>query len=225
VPAWALANQRLHQLRGATRCHDRVEAPWLLDRPINGESRLLTVDSALVPTLKLRGFFVMDNLGSHTSRAVRRAIRAAGAPLLLRPKYAPDHNPIEQRFSKLNHWLRNAAKRGRDACWTTIAQILDAVSPSANVGVISLTAAMLLLELIPLQGWIAEVAHTDGWGLRCHVLDTLVVRSTARSRRGRSSVAEEKSEPALTRRFGAAGRGAFRKSVPEDGRHTTPESR
>ena len=63
--------------------HDRVEAPWLLDGPINGESFRLYVDKVLVPTLRPGDIVVMDNLGSHKSKAVRRAIRAAGARLLL----------------------------------------------------------------------------------------------------------------------------------------------
>jgi RNA-directed DNA polymerase len=28
-----------------------------------------------------------------------------------------------------------------------------------------------------IQGWIADVAHADSWGLRRHVLDSLVIRS------------------------------------------------
>jgi transposase len=53
----------------------------------------------------------MDNLGSHKGKAVRRAIRSAGARLFLLPKYSPDLNPIEKLFAKLKHWLRKAAKR------------------------------------------------------------------------------------------------------------------
>src|SRR5580700_1409099 len=53
----------------------------------------------------------MDNLGSHKGKAVRRAIRSAGAKLFFLPKYSPDLNPIEQVFAKLKHLLRNAAAR------------------------------------------------------------------------------------------------------------------
>ena len=45
----------------------------------------------------------MDNLGSHKSLAVRRAIRDAGAHLLFLQPYSPDLNPIEQAFAKLKH--------------------------------------------------------------------------------------------------------------------------
>jgi transposase len=111
----------------ALRC-DRVEAPWLLDGPINGESFLLYVDQLLVPTLKPGDIVVMDNLGSHKGKAVRQAIRAAGAKLLFLPKYSPDLNPIEQLFSKLKHWLRHAAERTYDTLCKAIGNILPNVS-------------------------------------------------------------------------------------------------
>lgn len=64
--------------------HDRVDAPWLIDGPINGERFQLYVDKVLVPTLEPGDIVVMDNLGSHKGKAVRRAIRSAGAKLFLR---------------------------------------------------------------------------------------------------------------------------------------------
>ena len=64
----------------ALRC-DRVEAPWLIDGPINGARFLLYIDKVLVPTLKPGDIVVMDNLCSHKGKAVRRAIRAV-APIL-----------------------------------------------------------------------------------------------------------------------------------------------
>lgn len=108
--------------------HDRVEAPWLLDGPINAECFQIYVETVLVPTLKSRDIVIMDNLGSHKTKAVRRAIRAAGATLLFLPKYSPDLNPIEQLFAKLKHCLRNAAERTHDTVCNAIAQILDSIS-------------------------------------------------------------------------------------------------
>jgi transposase len=113
----------------ALRC-DRVEAPWLLDGPIDGESFRLYVERVLVPTLRRGDIVVMDNLGSHKSAAVRRAIRAAGARLFLLPKYSPDLNPIEKLFAKLKHWLRRAAARTQDAVCHAIGHILDTVTAS-----------------------------------------------------------------------------------------------
>ncbi len=63
----------------AALCRDRVQAPWLLDGPIDGESFRLYVEKVLVPTLRMGDIVIMDNLGSHKSRAVRQAIRAASA--------------------------------------------------------------------------------------------------------------------------------------------------
>ena len=108
--------------------HDRVEAPWLLDGPINGETFRLYVDEVLIPTLRPGDIVVMDNLGSHKSKAVRSAIRAAGARLLFLPKYSPDLNPIEMLFSKLKHWLRHTAARTTKAVLDAIGPILDTVS-------------------------------------------------------------------------------------------------
>lgn len=111
----------------ALRC-DRVEAPWLIDGPINGERFRLYVEKVLVPALEPGDIVIMDNLGSHKGKAVRRAIRAAGAYLFFLPKYSPDLNPIEQLFAKLKHWLRKAAKRTVEAVADAIGPILDAVS-------------------------------------------------------------------------------------------------
>ena len=43
---------------------------------------------------------ILDNLGSHKGKAVRKAIRDVGARLVFPPKYSPDLNPIEQVFAK-----------------------------------------------------------------------------------------------------------------------------
>lgn len=110
--------------------NDRVEAPWLLKGPINGECFRLYVDEVLVQTLRPGDIVVMDNLGSHKSKAVRQAIRATGARLLFLPKYSPDLNPIEQLFAKLKHELRKAAKRTFDTVSDAIAEVLDTVTPN-----------------------------------------------------------------------------------------------
>ena len=109
---------------------DRIDAPWLLNGPINGERFLVYVEQVLVPTLKPGDIVIMDNLGSHKSKAVRQAIRNAGARLIFLPKYSPDLNPIEKFFSKLKHGLRKAAARSLDDISDAIATILDTVAPT-----------------------------------------------------------------------------------------------
>ena len=108
--------------------HDRVEAP--LEGPINGDSFRLYVDQVLIPTLRPGDIVIMDNLGSHKSSAVRRALRAVGAKLFFLPKYSPDLNPIEMLFSKLKHGLRKAARRTHDAIYAALADLLPTVLPS-----------------------------------------------------------------------------------------------
>lgn len=108
---------------------DRVDAPWLINGPINGASFLIYVEKVLVPTLTVGDIVIMDNLGSHKSKAVRAAIRAAGAKLLFLPKYSPDMNPIEQLFSKIKHWLRDAGERTYDTVCDAIGRTLSTVRP------------------------------------------------------------------------------------------------
>jgi putative transposase len=109
--------------------HDRIDAPWLLAGPINGEKFRLYIEKVLVPTLRPGDIVVMDNLGSHKGRAVRQAIRSAGAKLFFLPKYSPDLNPIEQVFAKLKHLLRKAAARSFDAVTAAIGRLLDSFTP------------------------------------------------------------------------------------------------
>jgi putative transposase len=92
---------------GALRC-DRLAAPCVFDGPINGQCFHAYVEQQLVPTLKPGDIVIMDNLGSHKGKAVRNAIRAAGARLWFLPPYSPDLNPIEQVFAKIKHWMRAA---------------------------------------------------------------------------------------------------------------------
>jgi len=103
---------------------DRIDAPWLLEGPIDGESFRTYVERRLVPTLREGDIVIMDNLGSHKGKAVRELIRSAGAKLFFLPKYSPDLNPIEQVFAKLKHLLRKAAARTIEAICTAIGQIL-----------------------------------------------------------------------------------------------------
>jgi transposase len=90
--------------------YDRIDAPCVIDGPINGETFLAYVEQMLVPTLKPGDIVIIDNLGSHKSKAVRRAIRAAGARLFFLPPYTPDLNPIEQVFAKLKTLLHKAGE-------------------------------------------------------------------------------------------------------------------
>jgi transposase len=103
---------------------DRIDAPCVIDGPINGRSFLAYVEQMLVPTLSPGDIVIMDNLGSHKGRAVRKVIRDAGAKLFFLPPYSPDLNPIEQVFAKLKTLLRKAEERTVETTWRRIGTIL-----------------------------------------------------------------------------------------------------
>jgi transposase len=109
---------------------NRIDAPCVIDGPINGRSFLAYIEQVLIPTLKPGDVVIMDNLGSHKGKAVRQAIRAAGAKLLFLPPYSPDLNPIEQVFAKLKTLLRKAAERTIEATWQRIGELLDQFTAS-----------------------------------------------------------------------------------------------
>src|SRR5438270_3639976 len=113
----------------ALRC-DRIEAPCVIDGPINGLSFLAYVEQVLLPTLAPGDIVIRDNLGSHKRHAIRRLIRAVGAKLLFLPPYSPDLNPIEQVFAKLKTLLRKADERTIEATWRRIGSLLDCFTPA-----------------------------------------------------------------------------------------------
>jgi transposase len=110
--------------------HDRIDAPCVIDGPINGELFTAYVEQVLAPTLKPGDVVVLDNLSSHKGKAARRAIREKGAHLLFLPPYSPDLNPIEQLFAKLKHLMRKAEPRTVEATWRKVGQIIDLFSPA-----------------------------------------------------------------------------------------------
>jgi len=110
--------------------HDRIDAPCVIDGPMNGELFLAYVEQFLAPTLSPGDIVVMDNLPAHKVKGIAEAIAATGAELRYLPPYSPDLNPIEQMFAKLKALLRKAAVRSVDKLWDTIGLLLDAFSPA-----------------------------------------------------------------------------------------------
>ncbi len=160
--------------------HDRIDAPFVLDGPVNGEAFRAYVAHVLVPTLRPGDVVVMDNLGSHKGQAVRQAIRNAKAHLLFLPPYSPDLNPIEQVFSKLKHMLRNAAERTMEATWRRIGTLLDRFSPQecanylANTGYASSLSHHALVVRSRLIVW---PLFEEPWLLAMPVLEGVDRRS------------------------------------------------
>jgi putative transposase len=111
----------------ALRC-DQLTAPCVFDGPINGECFRAYVEQILIPTLKPGDIVIVDNLGSHKAKAVRDAIKAAGARLWFLPPYSPDLNPIEQTFAKIKHWMRMAQKRTMEEVWKQVGRLVGTVT-------------------------------------------------------------------------------------------------
>lgn len=137
---WAQKGQRLRGFAphghwntmtfiAALRC-DRLTAPCVIDGPINGDWFRAYVDQILLPTLKPGDIVIMDNLGSHKSKAVRDSIKSAGARLWFLPPYSPDLNPIEQTFAKIKHWMRMAQKRTIEDTWKHVGKLVSNFKPA-----------------------------------------------------------------------------------------------
>ena len=109
--------------------YDKLTAPCVFDGPINGECFRAYVDQLLLPTLKPGDIVIMDNLGSHKSKAVRKAIRSVGAKLFFLPKYSPNLNPIEQTFAKIKHWMRMAQERTVEETWKRVGKLIGTIKP------------------------------------------------------------------------------------------------
>jgi Transposase and inactivated derivatives len=110
------------------RC-DGIIAPFVIDRPMNGDIFLAWLDHGLIPALAPGDTVVIDNLAAHKIAGVRERIERCGARLLYLPPYSPDFNPIELAFAKLKALLRKAAERSIETLWRRIGRLLDTFSP------------------------------------------------------------------------------------------------
>ena len=99
---------------------DRIDAPLVLDGPINGRAFTAYVEQFLAPTLAPGDIVIMDNLGSHKGKAVRRAIRAAGAKLLFLPPY----EFADRKMAEGNHKRDAYAAAAQRMAWPIIASTL-----------------------------------------------------------------------------------------------------
>jgi hypothetical protein len=58
--------------------HNRIDAPWLFDGPIDGESFRTYVEKVLVPTLRPGDIVIMDFLRKAAARSVETICTAIG---------------------------------------------------------------------------------------------------------------------------------------------------
>jgi hypothetical protein len=61
--------------------NDRIDAPCPFDGPINANAFAPHVEPFLIPALKPSDVVILDNLGAHKGKAVRKAIRGLGGDL------------------------------------------------------------------------------------------------------------------------------------------------
>ena len=107
-----------------------VEALMTVNGATDGGVFLAFVREVQAPALHEGDVVVWDNLGAHRSQAVRTAVEARGARLLVLPPYSPDMNPIERCWSKIKTALRAAKARTREALEAAIKQALATVTAS-----------------------------------------------------------------------------------------------
>ena len=88
------------------------------------------VHHVLVPRLRPGQMVILDNLSVHTRADIRQQIEAAGCQLLFLPAYSPDFNPIEQAFSTLKTWLRQAEARTQETLEAALAMALATITRS-----------------------------------------------------------------------------------------------
>ena len=105
--------------------HDRLDAPWVIDGPINRELFDLYIETQLIPTLRRGDVVILDNLSSHKSPKAAAMLKNIGAWFLPLPPYRPDLNPIEMAFAKLKTLIRKAAARSYQTLWQAVGHVCD----------------------------------------------------------------------------------------------------
>lgn len=105
-------------------------ASLVVEGSTNGTVFETYLREVLCPTLKEGQVVVMDNLSSHKGERVRELIEGRGCELIYLPPYSPDFNPIEQAFSKLKSYLREACARSHETLMEVIGEALRTISAS-----------------------------------------------------------------------------------------------
>lgn len=109
-------------------------ASLVVEGSTNGTVFETYLEDVLLPTLKSGQVVVMDNLSAHKGERVRELIEAKGCELVYLPPYSPDFNPIEQAFSKLKSYLREACARSQQELMEVIGEALSTISTSDALG-------------------------------------------------------------------------------------------
>lgn len=104
-----------------------VVAPWAFEGAMDGEHFDVYVRQVLIPELKRGDVVIVDGLGAHRLRGVRKALRARGVRYWILPAYSPDLSPVENCGSKVKEALRAAAPRTVPAVYDAMIRGVDKV--------------------------------------------------------------------------------------------------
>jgi transposase len=107
---------------------DGLHAPWVVDGAVNGDIFRCGVRDILGPTLRPGDIVLWDNLSAHKVAGVEEVLTARGARLIRLSPYSPDFNPLEQCWSKMKTFLRQAKARTVEALIEAIKHALDTVT-------------------------------------------------------------------------------------------------
>jgi transposase len=108
--------------------HTSIEAPFLIEGPVDAEVFTVYLEQVLCPQLHQGDTLILDNLSTHKLQNVSRLLSARGVGLRYLPPYSPDLNPIEMAFAKLKAHLRQAAARNLDDLQAALATGLKSFS-------------------------------------------------------------------------------------------------
>jgi len=105
-----------------------VQAPWLLEGALDGETFRVYVEQVLAPVLQPGDILVMDNLRTHKVAGIAELVIARGARVEYLSPYSPDYNPIERCWSKIKTYLRHAKARTYEALEQAIKEALATIT-------------------------------------------------------------------------------------------------
>ena len=67
--------------------HNCIDAPWVIDGPMNRQTFDCYVETQLAPTLRRGDVVILDNLSSHKSDKAAETLKQCGAWFLFLPPY------------------------------------------------------------------------------------------------------------------------------------------
>jgi len=91
---------------GARDYKNNLIAPMRFEGYTDKTVFMAYLEQVLLPILKEGQFIIMDNASFHKGDEVKELIESKGCKLKYLPKYSPDLNPIEKKWSQIKAWFR-----------------------------------------------------------------------------------------------------------------------